>query len=280
MIFSSLALVSATAASASASAPPAAVLLKPPVFERLPVGSIRPTGWLAQQLGLAAEGYTGYLCDWYGLCANSTFLGGDPTSAASESPNPEVFGYWLNGAVPLSFQVDNEHLSAVIKRVVDHVLEHTQPDGLFGVPLIEEPQCTVKKSGNKTCRAPRFDNGTLYWSKSLVVYGLIQYAEGNTSDARTVPALERHFRALGHHLHDTPPAMWGASRWVEAAIGMQWMLDRGLGGHELLEALHSLRNQSVVQYPWQERWLDDSGVWESFDFTNLTEKEVCNPAYE
>ena len=122
---------------------------------------------------------TGYLCDWYGLCKDSTFLGGDITSADAEAPNPEVFGYWLNGAVPLSFQVDDEHLTGVIKKVVGYVLDNTQPDGIIGAillifapllaqlcsllahvchrrgvrigaPLIEQPQCRIIH-GNKTC---------------------------------------------------------------------------------------------------------------------------------
>ena len=218
--------------------------LKPLAFERLPVGSIRPTGWLHQQLQTAANGFTGHLCDFYALCYNSSWMGGD-----QELPNPEVFGYWLNGAVPLAFQVDDSHLRHVVGTVVDYVLEHPQPDGLLGEPLIERPDAR----GNP----PKFADGTLYWSKSVLVHALQQYAEGNRSDARTIPALERHFEAIARHLKTTPPAMWGASRWVETALNMQWMMDRGLGGSTIVEALHSLRNQSVAQYDWHARFLDD-----------------------
>jgi hypothetical protein len=242
----------ALAYGASAAGP---AYLAPLVFERLPVGSIRAAGWLEDQLQIAADGYTGHLCDWYDLCANSTWLGGE-----QEAPNPEVFAYWLNGAVPLAFQIDHPHLSSVVARVVDHVLEHPQPDGLLGVPLVEEPQCIVHH-GNRTCKPPRFGNGTLYWSKTLVVFALQAYADGNSSDTRTLPALERHFAAIGRHLQTTPPAMWGASRWMESALGMQWMFDRGLGGPELLEALHSLKNQSTAQYDWPARFLERGGAW-------------------
>ena len=56
-----LALVSALGGSsfcAAAAAPPppsSRFLLEPLAFERLPVGSIRPTGWLRDQLHIAAE---------------------------------------------------------------------------------------------------------------------------------------------------------------------------------------------------------------------------------
>ena len=198
----------------------------------------------------------------YDLCANSTWLGGD-----QEAPNPEVFAYWLNGAAPLAFQIDHDHLSDVVGRVMDYVLAHPQADGLLGVPLEERKTCGAgacpanDTCGKTSCRAPRFENGTLYWSKSVLVHALQQYAEGNTSDARAIPALERHFAAIGRHLETTPPAMWGASRWVESAIGMQWMMDRDLGGSELLEALHSLHTQSTALYDWPARFLTEGGPW-------------------
>ena len=54
----------AAAAAAAAPPPPSSRFLEPLAFERLPVGSIRPTGWLRDQLHIAADGYTGHLCDW------------------------------------------------------------------------------------------------------------------------------------------------------------------------------------------------------------------------
>ena len=166
-------------------------VLEPLAFARLPVGAIQPAGWLRDQLEIAADGYTGHLCDWYGLCVNSTWLGGDPEFAqVSEGPNPEVLPYWLNGAAPLAFLVDNLHLSSVVGSVVDYILEHPQPDGILGGPLREQPTCTVD-NGHKKCDAPRFANGTLYWSKAMMVLTLQAYAEGNASDTRTIPALEK-----------------------------------------------------------------------------------------
>ena len=262
-----LGLVVLMAAAVQGSSSAATPVLEPLAFERLPVGSIRATGWLKDQLQIAADGYTGHLCDWYDLCANSTWLGG-----AQEAPNPEVFAYWLNGAAPLAHQIDNAHLSSVVSRVVDYVLANAQPDGLLGAPLIEQPQCTVHH-GNKTCKPPRFGNGTLYWAKTLVVFALQAHAEASPDDARTIPALERHFAAITKHLKTTPPAMWGASRWVESALGMQWMLDRGLGGPELLEALHSLRDQSTALYDWPARFLLKGGPWNDQE-PNGTEKEL------
>ena len=247
------------AALASGTAPPA--YLEPLAFERLPVGAIRPSGWLQDQLQTAANGFTGHLCDFYNLCHNSTWMGGD-----QEAPNPEVLAYWLNGAAPLAFQLqDSHHLRGIVGSVVDYILEHPQADGLLGAPLLE--------IGTKG-KPPRFGNGTMYWAKSVVVHALQQYAEGNASDSRTIPALKRHFASITEHQKTTPPAMWGASRWVESALGMQWMMDRGLGGVELLDSLHSLRNQSIQIYDWQQRFLDDGPIWMNWDILNLTEKEL------
>jgi hypothetical protein len=95
-----------------------------------------------------------------------------------------------------------------------------------------------------------------------MMQALTQYAEANTSDTRIIPAMQRHWKAIGQHLKTTPPVMWGASRWMDAAVPMQWMMDNQLGDAHLDEALDSLRNQSVKLYDWQSRFLDDGPIWD------------------
>lgn len=107
-----------------------------------------------------------------------------------------------------------------------------------------------------------------------MMQALTQYAEGNSTDSRIVPAMQRHWAAIGEHLKTTPPAMWGASRWMDAAVPMQWMMDHNLGDPRLDEALVSLRNQSVEQYDWQARFLDDGPIWTDADMDPGHEKEM------
>ena len=60
--FLSVVTAGAAAAAVTASAAPTAVDgLAEPEFRPLPIGSIRPTGWLARQLRIQADGLTGHL---------------------------------------------------------------------------------------------------------------------------------------------------------------------------------------------------------------------------
>jgi hypothetical protein len=63
--------------------------LAPPVFSHLPLGAIRPTGWLLSQLEVQAGGLSGYLDEtWPNVNSNSGWLGGsgESSEAALEKP--------------------------------------------------------------------------------------------------------------------------------------------------------------------------------------------------
>lgn len=51
--------------------------LLPLRFEPLPLGSVRPLGWLGQQVDLMANGLPGHLHEFYRLVKNATWLGGE-----------------------------------------------------------------------------------------------------------------------------------------------------------------------------------------------------------
>ena len=76
--------------------------LKPRAFKPLPVGSVTPTGWLATQLELQAQGLTGHLSQFWDDVMNSAWIGGD-----ADGDLHERTPYWLNGMVPLAFLQKN-----------------------------------------------------------------------------------------------------------------------------------------------------------------------------
>ena len=75
-----------------------------PRFERLPLGTVRPTGWLRDQLLAQARGITGRLEQvWPDVGPSSGWLGG-PGECWERGP------YYLDGLVPLTAVLDDDSL--------------------------------------------------------------------------------------------------------------------------------------------------------------------------
>src|SRR5579883_1197013 len=86
-------------------------------FYLLPLGSIRPTGWLRDQLMIQANGLGGHLDEtWADVGPKSGWLGG---TGESWERGP----YFLDGLVPLAYQLEDARLKAKAQRFIDWTLE-------------------------------------------------------------------------------------------------------------------------------------------------------------
>ena len=192
-----------------------AVLAKPAIagaFQLLPLGQIRPTGWLGRQMRLQADGMGGHLDEfWPDVGSSSGWLGG---SGESWERGP----YFLDGLVPLAWQLDDPELKAKAMRFVNWTLDHQQPSGMIG---------------------PATNND--WWPRMVMVKALAQYQEA-TGDPRVVPVLTRYF----HHQLATMPARpleeWGKYRWQDEAYVVQWLYARS-GDPRLLDLARLLQQQ-------------------------------------
>jgi len=110
---------------------------RPPLISKqyleLPLGSIRPEGWLLQQLQLMKVGMTGHLDELYPsvLGSRNGWLGGD-------GDGWERGPYWLDGLVPLAWILDDAELKAKAMPWIERTLGSQTEDGYFGpVPFGE-----------------------------------------------------------------------------------------------------------------------------------------------
>src|SRR5581483_1924826 len=99
--------------------------LETPAFEPLPLGQIKPKGWLLDQLKLQAGGLSGHLDEFWPDIKDSGWIGGN-------AEGWERAPYWLDGVVPLAYLTDDPKLKAKVRRWMDYILEHPLSDGWLG----------------------------------------------------------------------------------------------------------------------------------------------------
>lgn len=188
----------------------------------LPVGSIKPAGWLRRQLKIQALGLGGRLDEtWADVGPNSGWLGGDGESW-------ERGPYFVDGLLPLAWALDDEALKAKAQRFIDWTLDHPWPDGMIG---------------------PRSNDD--WWPRMVMAKVLIQYHE-LTEDPRVIPVLTAYFHYQLAALPARPLKDWGRFRWHDEVVAVLWLYNR-TGDTSLLKLARLLHQQG---WDWQAEFAD------------------------
>lgn len=191
-------------------------------FYLLPLGSIRPTGWLKNQLEIQANGLGGHLDEtWADVGPNSGWLGGKGESW-------ERGPYFVDGLLPLAYQLDDARLKAKAQRFMDWTLENQAASGMIG---------------------PRSNDD--WWPRMVMLKALAQYEEA-TGDPRVIPVLSRYFAYQLEALPGRPLRDWGKFRWQDNALVAIWLYNR-TGDPKLLELVRLLHSQG---HDWQKQYAD------------------------
>ncbi|MFZ0393544.1 MAG: beta-L-arabinofuranosidase domain-containing protein [Terracidiphilus sp.] len=193
--------------------------LFPGVFTPLPLGSIRPAGWLRAQLQIQTNGLSGHLGEtWPDVGPNSGWLGG-----AGESW--ERGPYYLDGLIPLAYLLDDARLKTIAQRFLEWTLTHQQPSGMIG-PASND-----------------------WWPRIVMLKALTQYHEA-TGDPRVLPLMERYFRHQLAALPARPLRDWGKFRWQDEALSVLWLYNRTGESYllDLARLLHQQGHDWIVQY--------------------------------
>lgn len=191
-------------------------------FYTLPLGTVRPTGWLRSQLQVQANGLGGHLDEtWADVGPNSAWLGG--TGEAWER-GP----YFLDGLLPLAYLLDDARLKAKAHRFIEWTLTHQAPDGMIG---------------------PSSNND--WWPRMVMLKALVQYEEG-TGDPRVIPVLSRYFAYQLQNLPARPLRDWGKFRWQDNVLVVIWLYNR-TGDPKLLDLARLLHQQG---FDWKADFAD------------------------
>jgi len=184
----------------------------PGAFDLLPLGSIRPKGWLKSQLQIQANGLSGHLDEtWPDVGPNSGWLGG---TGESWERGP----YFLDGLIPLAYLLADERLKAKAQRFIEWTLKSQTERGMFG------PQSNDD-----------------WWPRMVMLKALTQYYEV-TADPRVIPMMTRYFKYQLEALPTRPLTSWGRFRWQDQVLTIQWLYDRA-PDPRLLDLMKLLRIQ-------------------------------------
>jgi DUF1680 family protein len=172
-----------------------------PRFEPLPPGSIKPAGWLKEQLRIQANGLSGHLDEFWPDIKDSAWFGG-------QAEGWERVPYWLDGLVPLAYLLDDPALEAKVKKAIGYILDHQHPDGWLG-PI-----------GDSRKHKP-YD----VWPLFPLFKALTQYQEA-TGDPRVIPALLKCCRKIAEVISKEPMYSWAKFRAADLAVTLYWLHDR------------------------------------------------------
>jgi uncharacterized protein len=196
--------------------------LQPNAFLPLPLGAIKPQGWLERQEKIQARGLTGHLDEfWNDVGGNSGWLGG---TGESWERGP----YYLDGLLPLAYQLNDTRLIAKAKKWVEWTLQSQGSDGQFG---------------------PRKNDD--WWPRMVMLKVLTQYAEV-TGDAQVEPFLKKYFAYELSQLPNRPLRDWGKYRWQDNVYSVLWLYNR-TGDASLLNLARLLHKQG---YDWEAQFAD------------------------
>jgi hypothetical protein len=183
-------------------------------FAKLPVGAVKPRGWLKKQLELQRDGLTGHLGEI------SIWLSKNDNAWLNEEGKGkygwEELPYWLKGYGDIAYILQDKRMLAGTKFWIDAVLKYQRPDGDFG-PVI------YKKPGKRDL-----------WANMPMLWCLQSYYE-YSKDARVISFMRKYFQwELTIPDEDFLTDYWENSRGGDNLVSVYWLYNR-TGDKSLLE---------------------------------------------
>lgn len=191
-------------------------------YMELPIGTIKPAGWLNEQLKRMAGGMTGNLDQVYEkvMGQRNGWLGGDG-DVWERGP------YWIDGLLPLAYIMNDQKLIDKVKPWIEWALASQKTDGYFG-PDTDRPY----EQGLQR------DNARDWWPKMVVLKIMQQYYSA-TGDHRVIDFFTNYFKYQMKQLPTSPLGkwtFWGEQRggdnlmivyWLYNITGDKFLLDLG-----------------------------------------------------
>jgi len=225
--------------------------LKSKPYVALPLGSIKPSGWLLNQLVDMKTGMCGNLDKLYPqvMGDRNGWLGGDG-DVWERAP------YWLDGLVPLAYILDDKELKEKAQRWIEWSLENQMDDGYFG-PIPPDVEPTPEPGLQR-------DRARDWWPKMVMLKVLQQYYDAS-KDERVIDLMLKYSRYQLKTLPTTPLghySWWGSQRGGDNLLVVYWLYNI-TGESFLLDLAEIIHKQS---FDWTNSFLHTQDVATPYTF--------------
>lgn len=195
--------------------------LQPSHFLKLPVGSIKPEGWLRKYLELQRDGLTGHLNEisaWLEK-ENNAWLTNGGDHGWEEVP------YWLKGYGNLAYILGDENMINEAKTWIEAAINSQRPDGSFG---------PINMKGDK----PEL------WAQMIMLWCLQSYYE-YTNDSRVLTLMTNFFKwELSLPDDNFLEDYWENSRGGDNLLSVYWLYNK-TGESFLLELAEKIHRNTA-----------------------------------
>ncbi|KAF8153213.1 hypothetical protein B0H34DRAFT_800441 [Crassisporium funariophilum] len=223
--------------------------LAPKKFLTIPLGNVKPSGWLMDQLKVQTNGLAGHEHEFYNYVSQTDWVGGTslysnleegthpfplPSPQSNLTIPPTAGSYWFNAMVPNGILVNSTAINAKTSAFLQYVLSHQDSTGWLG------PEVNTTK--------PRY-----LWGRYPFMFGAIQMAEHDPTLLTPVVTALHKFVALANTMMKTGQGLepWTETRWEDFVMVLQWLYDNHPDGQEavLLDTMKQLKWTGV---PWEK----------------------------
>jgi len=214
--------------------------LLPSPLLKLPIGAVKPEGWLRKQLELQAAGFHGHLGEISQFLRkeNNAWL-----SARGEGEHGwEELPYWLKGFGDCAYLVGDESQIAEARVWLEATLQSQREDGFFG-PRGQGGKSTVDSTGGK------YD----LWPNMVMLFCLQSHYE-HSGDRRVLDLMTKYFRwELTVPEADFLPPFWQQQRAADNLFSVYWLYNR-TGEKWLLELAKKIHRRTA-------NWTEGIASW-------------------
>ncbi len=234
-----------------------APLLPSPLL-KLPIGAIKPQGWLRKQLELEADGFFGHLPEL------SRFLIKEGNPWLSPDGEGEKFWeevpYWLKGYGDLAYTLGDEKLIAEAKVWIDGVIGTQRKDGWFG------PRANIKSPRVHSTGKPDL------WPNMAMLNALQAYHE-YSGDERVLRLMTKYFAwQLAVPDEDFLPPLWQKQRAGDNLASVYWLYNR-TGDKQLLDLAQKIFSR-------MDNWTDGVPNWHNVNISQALRNADLLPAIQ